>query len=310
MTEERAMPADSSRNRRLKVGVQLPEVERVAPWSDLARMATTAEALGYDSIWVGDHLIYRDDDQPPRGPWEAWTVMAALAAITERVEIGPLVACTSFHSPAMIAKKAATLEEVSGGRLIVGLGAGWNEREYAAFGFSYDRRVSRFEEALAIIATLLRDGRTTFHGTFYAVDDCVLDPRPVRAGGPPLMLGSTSPRMLSIGLPVVDSWNVWWSSYDNSAARFADLVAQVEAVTPADRTVEPTAAVLVTLPGGRGRLMGTAYDAAVTLVTPDDLADHVRDLAAAGARHLQLVLDPITAESVDIVGEVLRDLDR
>ena len=118
------MPAEQSRNRPLKVGVRLPEVERVASWSDLARMATTAEALGYDSIWVGDHLIFRDGDKPPRGPWEAWTVMAAVAAITERVEIGPLVACTSFHNPAMIAKKAATLEEVSGGRLILGLGAG------------------------------------------------------------------------------------------------------------------------------------------------------------------------------------------
>ena len=150
------MPAETSRSRPLKVGVQLPEIERVAPWNDLARMAATAERLGYDSIWVGDHLIFRDGEQAPRGPWEAWTVMAALAAITPRVEIGPLVACTSFHSPAMIAKKAATLDEVSGGRLILGLGAGWNESEYAAFGFPYDHRVSRFEEAFTIIRRLLR----------------------------------------------------------------------------------------------------------------------------------------------------------
>ena len=124
------------------------------------------------------------------------------------------------------------------------------------------------------------------------------------------MLGSTSPRMLSIGLPVVDSWNVWWSIYDNSVARFAEIAAEVEALTPAGRTVDATAAVLVTLADGRGRLMGTAYDARVTTVTPDDLADHVRGLAAAGARHLQLVLDPITAESVDVVAQVLSDLDR
>ena len=199
------------------------------------------------------------------------------------MELGPLVASTSFHAPAMLAKQAATVDAISGGRLIVGLGAGWNEREYAAFGFPYDRRVSRFEEALAIIAPLLRDGRTSFHGRFYDVADCVLDPRPVRAGGPPIMLGSTSPRMLSIGLPVVDSWNVWWSIYDNSVARFAEIAAEVEALTPAGRTVDATAAVLVTLADGRGRLMGTAYDARVTTVTPDDLADHVRGLAAAGA---------------------------
>jgi alkanesulfonate monooxygenase SsuD/methylene tetrahydromethanopterin reductase-like flavin-dependent oxidoreductase (luciferase family) len=230
--------------------------------------------------------------------------------VTERVEIGPLVASTSFHAPAMLAKQAATVDAISGGRLIMGLGAGWNRREYDAFGFAYDRRVSRFEEALAILVPLLREGRTTFHGQFYDVDDCVIDPRPVRPGGPPIMLGSNSPRMLGIGLPVVDAWNVWWSIYDNSVERFAEVRAEVDAATPEGRSVEATAAVLVTLPGGHGRLMGDHYDTDVTTVTPDDLADHVRGLAAAGATHLQLVLDPITAESIDVVGEVLAELDR
>ena len=129
------------------------------------------------------------------------------------------------------------------------------------------------------------------------------------------MLGSDSPRMLSIGLPVVDSWNVWWSRYDNSAERFVEIKAKVDAAIPGDtdsgkRSVEATAAVLVTLPQGEGRLMGTTYDAEVTRVTPDDLADHVRRLASAGVTHVQLVLDPITAESIDVVGEVLAELDR
>jgi alkanesulfonate monooxygenase SsuD/methylene tetrahydromethanopterin reductase-like flavin-dependent oxidoreductase (luciferase family) len=297
-------------SRPCKIGVQLPEVERFVPWPEYLDLARRVEDAGFDSVWVGDHLLYDLPDGSTRGPYEAWTTLAAVAAATRRVELGPLVASTSFHAPAMLAKQAATVDAISGGRLIVGLGAGWNAREYAAFGFPYDRRVSRFEEAMSIVVALLREGRTTFHGQFYDVDDCVLDPRPVRAGGPPIMLGSTSPRMLSIGLPVVDSWNVWWSIYDNSVARFAEIAGQVGAATPADRTVEATAAVLVTLPDGRGRLMGTAYDAKVTVVTPDDLADHVRDLAAAGAGHLQLVVDPITAESVDVVGQVLRDLDR
>jgi alkanesulfonate monooxygenase SsuD/methylene tetrahydromethanopterin reductase-like flavin-dependent oxidoreductase (luciferase family) len=225
------------------------------------------------------------------------------------VEIGPLVASTSFHAPAMLAKQAATVDAISQGRLIVGLGAGWNRREYDAFGFPYDRRVSRFEEALAIIVPLLREGRTTFHGAFYDVDDCVLDPRPVREGGPPIMLGSNSPRMLSIGLPVVDSWNVWWSIYDNSVERFAEVRAEVDAVLPEGRHVEPTAAVLVTLPGGNGRLSDGTNDARVTTVTPDRVGDHVRGLADAGATHLQLVLDPITVGSIDRIGEVLTDLE-
>ena len=123
--------------RPLKVGVQLPEVEYVVSWSDLRDMARTAEGIGLDSLWVGDHLLYQWDGQPSRGPWEAWTSLAAIAAVTERIQIGPLVAATSFHNPAMIAKKAATLEEISGGRLILGLGAGWNETEYRAFGFPF-----------------------------------------------------------------------------------------------------------------------------------------------------------------------------
>jgi alkanesulfonate monooxygenase SsuD/methylene tetrahydromethanopterin reductase-like flavin-dependent oxidoreductase (luciferase family) len=292
-----------------KIGVQLPEVERYVPWPEYVDLARRAEAAAYDSVWVGDHLLYDLPDGSTRGPYEAWTTLAAIAAATERVEIGPLVASTSFHSPAMLAKQAATVDAISGGRLIVGLGAGWNRREYDAFGFPFDRRVSRFEEALAIVVPLLREGRTSFHGQFYDVDDCVLDPPPVREGGPPVMLGSNSPRMLAIGLPVVDSWNIWWSKYDNSVDRFAEVKAEVDAAMPEGRYVEATAAVLVTLAGGEGRLMGERYDASVARVAPDGLADHVRGLAAAGATHLQLVLDPITAESIELVGQVLRDLD-
>ena len=293
-----------------KVGVQLPEVERFVPWPEYLDLARRAESAGFDSIWVGDHLVYDLPDGSTRGPYEAWTTLAAIAAATERVEIGPLVASTGFHAPAMLAKQAATVDAISQGRLILGLGAGWNRREFDAFGFPYDRRVSRFEEALAIIAPLLREGWTTFHGQFYDVDDCVLDPGPVREGGPPIMLGSNSPRMLSIGLPVADCWNVWWSIYDNSVERFAQLKAEVDAVMPEGRSVDATAAVLVTLPGGRGRVMGETYDATVTTVTPDDLGQHIRGMADAGAVHLQLVLDPITAESIDTIGVVLADLDR
>jgi alkanesulfonate monooxygenase SsuD/methylene tetrahydromethanopterin reductase-like flavin-dependent oxidoreductase (luciferase family) len=296
-------------SRPCKIGVQLPEVERFVPWPEYLDLARLAEDAGYDSVWVGDHLLYDLPDGSTRGPYEAWTTLAAIAAATSRIEIGPLVAATSFHAPAMLAKQAATVDAISGGRLIVGLGAGWNVREYSAYGFPYDRRVSRFEEALAIIVPLLREGRTTFHGRFYDVEDCVLDPRPVRPGGPSIMLGSNSPRMLGIGLPVVDSWNVWWSIYGNSAERFAEVKAGVDAAMPEGRAVEATAAVMVTLDDGSGRLMGDKYDGRVQTVTPDDLADHVRSLAAAGATHLQLVLDPITADSIRTVGQVLSDLD-
>src|SRR3954453_1726719 len=248
-----------------RVGVQLPEVERAVPWPEMVAMARAAEEAGFDSIWLGDHLLYDLPDDGTRGPWEVWTALAALPSLTERVQPGPLVASTSFHAPAMLAKLAATVDAISGGRLILGLGAGWNQREYTAFGFPYDKRISRFEEAFTIIRELLRTGRSQFSGVYYEVADCVLDPRPVRPAGPPLMLGSVSPRMMRIGLPHVDAWNVWWSDYGNHAEGFAALRAQVDdaaqQVGRARGEVEATGAVLVQSPGGGGRLVGGPYTA-------------------------------------------------
>jgi probable F420-dependent oxidoreductase len=310
------MPAETSRRRPLKVGVQLPEVERVAPWNDLARMATAAERLGYDSIWVGDHLIFRDGEQAPRGPWEAWTVMAALAAITERVEIGPLVACTSFHSPAMLAKKAATLDEVSGGRLILGLGAGWNESEYAAFGFPYDHRVSRFEEAFTIIRRLLRGEEFDYHGQYYRLDHCLIVPSGPRPDGPPLMIGSAGERMLEITMPYAQSWNAWYAWFGN---RPENLTPWMEKVDEACRrvgrdpqTVERTCAVYVGLTGGTGRNVGATSEEDVPPLrgSTSELAAAMRKYAAAGISHVQLVLDPITVEAIEEFAPVLEELDR
>src|SRR3954471_23290670 len=162
-------------------------------------MAQTAEACGFDSVWVGDHLLYRDDGRPERGPWECWTLLSALAAVTERVRVGPLVACTAFHPPGLIAKMASTIAEISDGRFVLGLGAGWNETEFRAFGIPFDQRVSRFEEAFTVIRSLLSGERVTDDGRFSQTDDAVLLPRPRQPV--PLMIGATGPRMLSIALP-------------------------------------------------------------------------------------------------------------
>ena len=299
-----------------RVGIQLPEVERRVGWPELFSMARTAEDVGFDSLWLGDHLLYDLPGGVTRGPWEVWTALAALAAATERVELGPLVASTSFHAPAMLAKQAATVDAISGGRLIVGLGAGWNEREYRAFGFPYDHRVSRFEEAFTIIRGLLRGGRVDFDGAYYRVEDCVLDPGPARPGGPPLMLGSASPRMMRIGLPHVDAWNVWWSDYGNTPDGFAAVRDRVdEAAVQAGRMpgeVAATAAVLVSLPGGTGRLMGDVSGGPIRAVqgSPADISGHLEAMAGAGATHLQLVVDPITIGSIELLGDVLATLDR
>src|SRR3954449_6619659 len=111
----------------LRIGVQLPEVERRVPWPEYLAMARAAEAVGFDSIWVGDHLLYRDDGRDERGPWDAWSLLSALATVTDRVRLGPLVARCSFHRAGLLARKAAAVQEISAGRLVLGLGAGWNE---------------------------------------------------------------------------------------------------------------------------------------------------------------------------------------
>jgi alkanesulfonate monooxygenase SsuD/methylene tetrahydromethanopterin reductase-like flavin-dependent oxidoreductase (luciferase family) len=210
--------ADDQRGR-MQVGIQLPEVEWEVSFPELLDMARTAEAVGFDSLWLGDHLLY-ELEVGDRGPWEVWTSLAAIAASTTTIQLGPLVASTSFHAPAMLAKLATTVDAISQGRLILGLGAGWNRREYDAFGFPYDRRVSRFGEAFTIIRTLLRDGEIDFHGDFYDVDRCVLSPRS-STSGPPIVVGSIGDRMLDITLPHVDAWNMWWSQYGNSVEGFA-----------------------------------------------------------------------------------------
>ena len=196
----------------MKIGVQLPEIEYEASWKQVAAMARLAEEVGLDSIWLGDHLLY-DLPEGRRGPWEAWSMLAALAAVTERVELGPLVAALPFHNPAMLAKKAATVDEISGGRLILGVGAGWNQVEFEAFGLPYDRRIARFAEAFTIVRTLLSEGRIDFRGEFYTLVDCELLPRPSRPGGPPLLIGSNGPRMLALTLPYVSAWNSWYTGF-------------------------------------------------------------------------------------------------
>ncbi|MGI8475559.1 MAG: LLM class flavin-dependent oxidoreductase [Thermomicrobiales bacterium] len=199
-------PVPAAVGRPLKVGLHLPETERIAPWRDLAAMCRLAEDVGFDSIWVPDHLLYRFEGQEPNAPWEGWSILSAVAAVTTRVEIGPLVLCANFRNPALIAKMADAVDEISGGRLILGLGAGWHEPEYRAFGFPFAQRFGRFAEAFTIIRTLLGEGRIDFEGSYFTLRDCELRPRGPRPGGPPLMIGSRGEHVLRATLPHVRFW--------------------------------------------------------------------------------------------------------
>jgi len=297
----------------LKVGVQLPEVEREVGWVEMRDVARTAEAVGFDSVWCGDHLLYRDDEYGVRGPMEMWATLAALGEATEKLGIGSLVASTSFHAPAMLAKKAATVDEISGGRLILGLGAGWNQTEYDGFGFPFDHRVDRFEEAFTIIRTLLSEGRIDFEGTYYTVRGAELAPR-ARAGIP-LLIGSNGARMLAITLPHVSIWNSWHSSFGNQLAGLKPLLEQIDAACVAARRqpgeVEKTVSVYIQLPGGTGRITGRGVlpDDIPHTGSREDLAQLLRDYSGAGIGQVQLVLDPIDSRSVEEMGEVLRLID-
>jgi probable F420-dependent oxidoreductase len=300
--------------RPLRVGVQLPEVERVVRWPEIIDMAKRAEDLGYDSLWVGEHLLYRFDDGATRGPWEAWTAMGGLAAATSTIRFGPLVACTNFHNPAMLAKQAATLDEMSDGRFVLGLGAGWNETEFRAFGFPFDHRIDRFEEAFTIIRTLLREGAIDFDGRYYQARDCELTPRGPTPGGPPLLIGSNGDRMLRIALPHVSAWNSWFNATGNSPSGAASLSAKVDAAAlevgrdPAD--IERSAAVYVRLAGGAGRVQGNSETPPPPLAgDPETMAAELRAYADVGLDEIQLVMDPITAGSIEEFGRVLRILD-
>ncbi len=270
-------------------------------------MARAAESAGFDSIWVGDHFLYRGDDRPERGQWEAWTLLAGLASVTERVRLGPLVACAGFHDPGVLAKMAATVDEISGGRLVFGIGAGWNVPDFSAFGIPYDHRVARFEESFSIIRRMLAGERVTLDGTYRKTDDVVLLPTPARPV--PLMVGSNGERMLSITLPHVDAWNTWYDDYGNSPEGFAALNARVtdaaeRAGRPPDE-VTRSACVFVALDGASN---DRPYDKPAPAVTGSmaEIAEHVSAIFAAGADEVIIVVNPIAEATITRLGDVLR----
>ncbi|MGI8625555.1 MAG: LLM class flavin-dependent oxidoreductase [Geodermatophilaceae bacterium] len=288
----------------LRVGIQLPEVERDVRWPEYLAMARAAEEVGFDSIWLGDHLLFRGDGRSERGPWEVWTLLAAMAAVTERVCLGPLVACVGFHAPGLLAKMAATVDEVSGGRFVFGLGAGWNKTEFRAFGIPDDQPVARFAESFTIIRELLAGERSSVAGEFFTTHDAVLLPAPSRRI--PLMIGSNGPRMLARTLPHVDAWNTWYDWYGNSPDRFAALNERItDAAVAAGREpqdIARSACVLVVVDPAAGERPATPE---VPGIAPEHLEEHLGELIRAGADEVILVVSPITENSIRLLGEVV-----
>ncbi len=312
-----------ARKRPLKIGLHLSIADR---WEDILAMAQLAAAVGFDSLWMGDHLHMKREQlwitagrpvppevaaAPPMGAWESWSLISALAMAIPHVELGTLVTCTGFRNPALLAKIVETVDTISGGRLILGLGAGDVAFEHQEYGFPFDHAVSRFEEALHIITALLREGYCDFQGQYYQMHEAVLEPRGPRPNGPPILIGTlaTGKRMLRLTAQYADLWNGWlghgrsWPDVLPPLREAIDAACVQYGRDPAtlQRTVVARVALLgETVIGGVEPLAGTDRE----------IADAIRTYARGGVSHMQVWLQPNDLRGIEAFAAVLEDLDR
>jgi alkanesulfonate monooxygenase SsuD/methylene tetrahydromethanopterin reductase-like flavin-dependent oxidoreductase (luciferase family) len=284
-------------------------------WRDLHQMANRAEEVGFDSFWIPDHLIFKNPDQPVHGPWECWSLLSALAATTSRMELGTAVTCVGFRSPGLLAKMADTVDEISGGRLVLGLGAGWHEPEYEAFGYPFDSRFDRFDEAATVIRGLLREGHIDHQGEFYTLDDCELRPRGPRPEGPPILIGALAnrPRMLGLVAKHADLWNGW----------LLHARSHVDEVPPMRKAVDQACLKIGRDPATLVRTIGLSVDqrpaseqgtgmatgAKPMTGTVEEIADHLRAFGREGIAHIQVTPMVQGVAGIEALAPVLERLD-
>jgi alkanesulfonate monooxygenase SsuD/methylene tetrahydromethanopterin reductase-like flavin-dependent oxidoreductase (luciferase family) len=231
-----------------------------------------------------------------------FTMLSALAALTTRITLGTIVACTSFRPPALLAKIADTIDEVSGGgRLILGLGAGWHQPEYEAFGYPFDHLASRFDEAIQIIAPLLREGQVDFQGKYYQVHNCVLRPRGPSRNGPSILIAGGRPRMLQITARYADAWNTAWHMESGVVReRYAGFKQACATVGRDTSAVELTVGTVV-------KLLQPGEDASTTKAisgSPEAIARSLHSFAEEGTGHVIVQLNPMSIESIEQFGQI------
>ncbi|HZU13201.1 MAG TPA: LLM class flavin-dependent oxidoreductase [Chloroflexota bacterium] len=291
----------------MKVGIVLSPsstAHGTRRYAEIWELALQAEALGLDSLWVFDHLFARFPPDPLSGSWEGWTLLTALAEATQRVQLGSLVLSVPFRNPVLLAKMAATVDETSNGRLILGLGAGWHRPEFDAMGIPFGARADRFEEALQIICPLLREGRITYDGTYYRAIEAEIMPRGPRPSGPPVLIRAFRSRMLRLAARYADMWNTAWYGYAGDALRQAQEAVRVacreEGRDPS--TLVMTAGIIVSEPNGEsGR---TLYG------TPEEISVRLRNFEEAGIAHGICELEPLNEETVGHLGHALQIFHR
>ena len=288
----------------MRIGVVLPIAEEdgddgAPPYSLVRDIAVDAEAAGLDSVWVFDHVLFRFDGVTT-GIHECWTVLSAIAEATSRVELGTLVMCTGFRNAALLAKMAATLDHISDGRLILGVGAGWHDPEYDAFGWPTDHRVSRFEEALTVITDLIRTGRAELDGTYVTAHDCAL--RPPARSDLPILVASKMPRMLELTARHADAWNLaWFGLPDERLTRIrGELLEACDRVGRDPSTLSITVGITVRYEGAPASAEGPALSG-----TPAEVAEGLAAHDADGADHVIALLEPSTRETLAAFAEAV-----
>jgi F420-dependent oxidoreductase-like protein len=307
----------------------------VSGYEDMRRVATHAEALGFDSIWLCDHFLtlppdaYAEDAGITRGGaaasatgprslplLECWTTLSALARDTTRLRLGTSVLCVSYRSPAVLAKMGATLDVISGGRLELGLGAGWFEREYRAYGIPFPRvgeRIAHLDESLDVIRAMWTTERPTFSGKYFAIDDAVCDPPPLQRPHPPIWIGGEGDRVHRVAARAADGINVRWWSPERIAARAPFLQAACGEHGRDPRTLRRSVTALLALDrdAARAQAIRARFAAIPTdghiAGTPAQCLARLREYLAAGVRHVLLTIPDVAAsDALELAGrEVL-----
>ncbi len=290
----------------MQFGIMLPMSQgdpggKAPTFAELVTMTRLADDVGVDIAWYADHLVYQwPPDYEPVGAWEVMTFIAGIAAATERIGLGTMVNCTGFRNAGLTAKMAEAIDEISGGRFILGLGAGWHEPEYTMFGYPFDHRFGRFEDAIKIIQPLLAEGAVDYVGEYSQANKAVNLPRGPRPEGPPIIVGSSGDRMLKLVAQYADAWNTVWHT---DASQTLENLAKLERAC-ADVGRDPS--TIVRTVGGVIAMDGYDGDPARAISgEPEQIAETLRGFRDAGFRHFLASLNPCTPETISAYGRII-----
>jgi alkanesulfonate monooxygenase SsuD/methylene tetrahydromethanopterin reductase-like flavin-dependent oxidoreductase (luciferase family) len=294
------------------IGVMTPVSERTGyprtpRFTDIVENVQMMEAIGLDSAWFADHFVAGDPAVKEYGVWEGWTTMAGVAAVTSRIQLGIFVNCVLFRNPGVTAKQSEMLDEISNGRFILGLGAGWHEADFSMFGLPFDKRVSRFEEGLKIISSLVREGTADFQGEYYQANDARNIPRGPSAerGGVPILIGTKGPRMMGLAARYADVWNSDWHPHASELLPMLKTLDEAcEAAGRDPKTMIRTSGSSIAMPGCLN-LRANPITGSI-----EEIAERIAGFRDLGLKHYVAGLDPCTPQTLEHFARIVELLDK